>query len=197
MEGHQIRSFIAIELPAELKDGLARLQAEMKSAGRTPVKWVAPQGIHLTLKFLGNVPGSKVTAITGAITKASQTVTAFHLETAELGVFPDLRRPNVFWLGMAGDLEKLLALQRRIDDELEPLGFLREKRAFTPHLTLARLREEASWQDRQGFGEMVVKTHFDTKYRVAVNGICLMKSQLLPGGAVYSRLAEVPLGNTD
>jgi 2'-5' RNA ligase len=195
MEGQQVRSFIAIELPAELKGGLARLQAEMKSAGHTYVKWTVPQGIHLTLKFLGNVPASKLTAITGAITGACQVVTSFRLETAELGVFPDFKRPNVFWLGMEGDLENLLALQRRIDDDLEPLGFLREKRAFTPHLTLARLREDASWQDRQGFGELVGKTHFDTKCSIEVNSICLMKSQLLPGGAVYSRLAEVPLGN--
>lgn len=193
MDNEQIRSFIAIELPGDLKAGLLRLQSEMKSSGYTFVKWVAPEGIHLTLKFLGNVPAGKVAEITKALVKASEGITPFQLATTGLGVFPNLNRPNVFWLGVGGDMEKLTALQKRIDDMLEPKGFPREKRAFTPHLTLARIRETASPQNRRDFGELVSKTNFDSTYKIEVSSINLMRSQLLPGGAVYSRLSQAKL----
>lgn len=193
MNDEQIRSFIAIELPEEFKSGLLRLQAELKSAVYTFVKWVAPEGIHLTLKFLGNIPSPKVDEIARAMERAIEGATPFRLETTELGAFPNLKRPNVFWLGVGGDLDSLATVQKRIDDVLEPMGFTREKRAFTPHLTLARVRENASPQNRRDFGELIAKTRFDIKYVVEVNSICLMRSQLLPGGAVYCRLAEVKL----
>lgn len=193
MDNEQIRSFIAIELPEELKSGLVKLQTELKSSGDTFVKWVAPQGIHLTLKFLGNVSAPKVDEITKAMTSASVGIASFQLETTELGAFPNLNRPNVFWLGVGGDVGKLAMLQQRIDDVLEPKGFPKEKRAFTPHLTLARIREIASPQNRRDFGELISKTRFEVRYKVKVSSINLMRSQLLPGGAVYSRLSEARL----
>ena len=85
----------------------------------------------------------------------------FQLETAELGVFPNLKRPNVFWVGIGGDLDKLALLQKRIDNVLEQMGFPREKRTFNPHLTLARIREDASPQNRQDFGKLIAKKSFD------------------------------------
>ncbi len=195
MANQQIRSFIAIELPKELKYGLIQLQNELKSTRCSFVKWVAPEGIHLTLKFLGNIATQKVDEVTGAMDKASKGVLPFQLETTDLGVFPNLRRPNVFWLGVGGDLDKLAALQKRIDDTLEPMGFAREKRAFTPHLTLARIRESASPQNILEFGELITKTHSVIKYKIEVSNISLMRSQLLPSGAIYSRLAEIRLKN--
>jgi 2'-5' RNA ligase len=193
MEQQQIRSFIAIELPLELKARLVQLQDEFKSAGFSFVKWLAPEGIHLTLKFLGNIPQSKIPEIIAGITKASQGIPPFTLETSDLGVFPNLRCPSVFWLGVGGDLENACTLQKRIDDELKPMGFVPEKRAFTPHLTLARLRETASLQNRNDFGDLLTRTHFSSKNIIQVKGISLMRSQLLPTGAIYSCLAEVNL----
>ncbi len=193
MDNEQIRSFIAIELTDDLKSGLLRLQSEMKSSGYAFVKWVAPEGIHLTLKFLGNIPAVKLAEMSTALAKASEGITHFQLETTGLGAFPNLNRPNVFWLGVGGDINKLTSLQKRVDDVLEPEGFPKEKRAFTPHLTLARIRETASLQNRRDFGELVRKTSFSSTYKIAVTSINLMRSQLLPGGAVYSRLAEVKL----
>jgi 2'-5' RNA ligase len=193
MEQQQIRSFIAIELPLELKKRLVQLQDEFKSAGFSFVKWAAPEGIHLTLKFLGSIPQSTIPGIIAGITKASQGIPPFTLETSDLGVFPNLRRPNVFWLGVGGDLEKACTLQKRIDEELKPMGFTPEKRAFTPHLTLARLREDASLQNRKDFGDLVAGTHFCSKNVIEVKGISLMMSQLHPTGAVYTKLDEVKL----
>lgn len=193
MSNQQIRSFIAIELPEEVRAGLRRLQNELKLPEHNFVKWVAPDGIHLTLKFLGNIPSQKVAEITGVMEQASQGVSPFHLEVTEVGAFPNLRQPRVLWVGIKGEIDKLVAWQQRLDNGLVPLGFAREARAFTPHLTLARLREGCSPGDRRDFGEMVAKTPVEVSYKFNVTGLNFMKSQLLPGGAVYSRLAEVKL----
>jgi 2'-5' RNA ligase len=193
LSNEQIRSFIAIELPEEVKTGLRRLQTELKLPEHTFVKWVAPESVHLTLKFLGNISPQKVAEITGVMEQASQGVGPFQLEVTEVGAFPNLRQPRVLWLGIKGAIDKLVAWQQRIDSGLVPLGFAKETRAFTPHLTLARLRDGTLPKDRLGFGELITKTPVQVSYKVNVNSLSLMKSQLLPGGAVYSRLTEVKL----
>ena len=192
----QIRAFIAIELPAEVKSGLLQLQTELKLARHTFVKWVAPEGIHITLKFLGNLPSRKVAGVTKVMEEASQGFTSFQLDIGGLGAFPSLRQPRVLWLGVGGEINKLKTLQQRIDAALVPLGFAQETRLFSPHLTLARLRERTLPQERQDFGDLVVKTPLEVNYEVSVNTLSLMRSQLLPGGAVYSRLAEINLDSS-
>lgn len=193
MNNQQIRSFIAIELPDEVKAALASLQAELKLAEHTFVKWVTPEGIHLTLKFLGNIVASRVSEIEKAVGEAVQGISSFKLEISDLGVFPNLRQPRVLWVGVGGEVDRLIVLQRRVDEALIPLGFTPESRPFSPHLTLARLRERVSPRERRDFGELVQKTPFVAKYLVEVGAISLMRSQLLPAGAVYSRLAEIKL----
>lgn len=193
----QIRSFIAIELPEEVKASLIQLQDELKLAGYTFVKWVDPKSIHLTLKFLGNISESKIAEVTRAIKEASEGIPPFQLEIGELGAFPNVRQPRVAWVGVGGEVDKLISLQQRIDTAFIPLGFTPESRPFTPHLTLARLREGASPRDRQDFGELVRKTPFETKHKIRVAAVNLMRSQLLPTGAVYTCLAVVGLGTLD
>jgi 2'-5' RNA ligase len=193
LSNQQIRSFIAIELPEEVRSGLHRLQAELTLPQYTFVKCVAPGSIHVTLKFLGNISPQKVAEITRVMEQASQGVSPFQLQITDVGAFPNMRQPRVLWVGIKGELDKLIAWQKRIDDGLVPLGFAKEARPFTPHLTLARLRENCPPEDRRALGELVMKTHVEVDYAVAVNSLSLMKSQLSPGGAVYSRLAEVKL----
>lgn len=193
MSTEQIRSFIAIELSDEVKAGLRKLQGELKSPGDTFVKWVAPDSIHLTLKFLGNISQQKVGQIVRVMEQAAEGMSPFRLVVSEVGAFPNLRQPRVLWVGISGEIEKLLVLQQRIDDGLVPLGFAKEARPFTPHLTLARLREVASSGDKRSFGEMVTKKSPKVDYEMTADSVNLMRSQLLPGGAVYSRLAEVKL----
>jgi 2'-5' RNA ligase len=190
----QIRSFIAIELPEEVRVGLARLQDSLKARGYTPVKWVNPQGIHLTLKFLGNISSDKVVQIVGAMEEAARKIAPFRLEVSGLGVFPDPRRPRVAWVGLSGEIDSLMRLQQLIDSGLVPLGFARESRPFTAHLTLARLREGISPQERRSFGELIVSSQFETTYSFDVDSISLMRSTLTPTGALYSRLASIKLG---
>ncbi|MBA7478975.1 RNA 2',3'-cyclic phosphodiesterase [subsurface metagenome] len=189
----QIRSFIAIELPDELKDGLAQLQAQLKLSNPSAVKWVDPYGIHLTLKFLGNIDVGRISEITRAIEEAAQRMSPFHLEVKGLGVFPNLRRVQVAWVGMSGEIDKLRRLQQRIESNLVPLGFTAESRPFTPHLTLARLRDRALPGERERFGQLIDITKFEAGYTIEADAINLMKSQLTREGAVYSRLSFVDL----
>ena len=191
----QIRSFIAIELSEEAKKGLARLRKELEKDEHKFVKWVDPGGIHLTLKFLGNIPSKQVTDITKAIEEAAQGISPFHLEISGIGAFPNLKQARVFWVGIGGELDKLSRLQQNIDSALAALRFAKEERPFVPHLTLARIREGASPLERRSFGELVGSTAFEDKYPVEVETVRLMRSQLTPAGAIYTCLSVVGLGH--
>jgi 2'-5' RNA ligase len=189
----QIRSFIAIELPNELKLGLTQLETQLKSDKQPWVKWVNPEGIHLTLKFLGNIAVDRTGEITKAMEEAVHGISPFRLEVKGLGVFPNLRRVQVAWVGISGEIDKLSQLQKRIETNLTPLGFAPESRAFTPHLTLARLRDRASLDERQRFGQLIANTKFEVAYTIEVDAISLMRSQLTREGAIYSRISLVKL----
>jgi 2'-5' RNA ligase len=191
----QVRSFIAIELPDELKLELSQLVAKLKSGEQSWVKWVDPYNIHLTLKFLGNVAVDMLDDITGALEKAAQGIAPFHLEVKELGVFPNLRRVQVAWVGISGEVDKLAQLQQHIESNLAPLGFAPESRPFVPHLTLARLRDQALLAERQRFGQLITGTKFEAANAIKVNAISLMRSQLTREGAIYSRISSVGLKN--
>jgi len=189
----KLRTFIAIELPPDVKKEIASIQGRLKTAGHTFVKWVDPQSIHLTLKFLGDISPDIVTSLTEAVGKASAETSAFSLDISRLGVFPGFARPRVAWVGVSGEVKKLGQLQKRIDSALLPLGFKTETRSFNAHLTLARLRDWASPLDRQSFGGMIEATRYESGSSFEVDAISLMKSTLTPGGAIYNCLARVKL----
>jgi len=189
----QIRSFIAIELPDPVKASLSSLKDMMRPARHPYVKWVGPEGIHLTLKFLGNIAQNRVPLIIEAIAQASQGVSPFQLQIGGLGAFPNLQRPQVIWVAIKGEVEKLAMLQTGIEQALVPLGFAAESRSFTPHLTLGRLRERASPGERRSIGEVMMATEFESGPAMEVKEISLMRSKLTPSGAIYSRLAVIEL----
>jgi 2'-5' RNA ligase len=189
----QVRSFIAIELPAKLKEGLAQLEAQLKLGKPSAVKWVDPSGIHLTLKFLGNITVDRISAITRALEEATRELSPFQLKVTGLGVFPNLKRVQVAWVGISGGVDKLGQLQQRIESNLVPLGFTAESRPFTPHLTLARLRDRVLPVEREGFGQLIAGTKFEAVYTIKVDSLNLMRSQLTREGAIYSRLGSVGL----
>lgn len=189
----QVRSFIAIELPDEVRQELSQLQAKLKHGKQPSVKWVDPYGIHLTLKFLGNVPVDRIGDITGAMEEAAQGISPFRLQVKDLGVFPNLRRVQVVWVGIIGEVDRLCQLQQRIDSNLSTLGFAPETRRFTPHLTLARVRERASPDERQRFGQLIADTRFEADFVFEVDAVSLMRSQLTREGAIYSQINSVAL----
>ncbi len=189
----QIRSFIAIELSGALKQALASLQDRLKEGSRTPVRWVAPNSIHLTLKFLGNIDASAAGDIIRVMEEAASGVPPFQIELSGLGVFPNPRRVQVVWVGMTGEVERLDRLQRNIEAGLKPLGFAAESRPFRPHLTLGRVRDQAGPEEREDLGRLITNMTFDSGSKLAVQSVNLMKSQLTREGPVYSRIGAVEL----
>jgi RNA 2',3'-cyclic 3'-phosphodiesterase len=189
----QVRTFIAIELPDQVKQGLGQLQATLKAVHPDSAKWVDPYSIHLTLKFLGNVEVGKIDAISQAILETAQSFDGFQLHISGLGAFPNLRRVQVVWVGIEGNVERLQALQKHLDSNLTQLGYLPEKRAFVPHLTLARVRDNTSSEDRLAIGDLISRTKNSSVFDVEVNSLSLMRSQLTPRGAIYSRLGSFGL----
>ena len=189
----QVRSFIAIELPDELKLGLTQLEDQLKMSKQPWVKWVDPYNIHLTLKFLGSIAVDRISEIIGVMEEAIQGIPPFRLEVKDLGVFPNLRRVQVAWVGIKGEIDRLSQLQQHLESNLARLGFTPESRPFTPHLTLARLRNRASSDERQSFGQLIATTRFETTYTIKVDAISLMRSQLTREGAIYSRISSVGL----
>jgi 2'-5' RNA ligase len=188
-----IRLFIAIELPDELKSGLLQLQERIQSPELRFVKWVAPKGIHLTLKFLGNVAENRVHEICTVMQTTCEKIPPFVLRAGFLGAFPNLKQPRVLWVGITGDVHAVQALQKNIDEAMLSLGFSKENRPFNPHLTLARLRDMTSPSERRHFSELVSNIQFERQYEFHVKDVDLMRSQLLPSGAIYSCLGRFEL----
>lgn len=186
----ELRLFVACELSEELRRALGSLQDELRKRTGLRLRWVRPEGVHLTLKFLGGVPASRVEAITEALTKA---VRPFELRLApsELGTFGG-RRPRVVWVGLEGDIDGLRALARRIDEALAALGFPAEQREFNGHLTLARVPDGASASERARLVDAVRDLRLPHLPAIHVRQAVLMQSVLGPKGSVYHRLAVFP-----
>jgi RNA 2',3'-cyclic 3'-phosphodiesterase len=193
MEDSPLRTFIAIELPDDVRLELAKLIAALKKPRFGFVRWVNPQGIHLTLKFMGSVNHEKVGEINEVIKSAAAAGHRFSLDMSGLGFFPNSRRPRVFWIGITGDLEILLKLQADIDAGTEKLGFPGEKRPFSPHITLARINEGSLPNDLADFVKDTGRPGFEKKFHIEVDAVCLMRSELLRTGARYSKLFEAVL----
>jgi 2'-5' RNA ligase len=183
----KIRSFIAIELPQGLKTELAKLQTKLK-VERPRIKWVSPDDIHLTLKFLGDIEPAAVDRITRAMTEAVNGIRPFELTVRGLGVFPNPRQVQVVWVGLEGQMDMLDRLYKQLENSMAKAGFPPEKRGFKPHLTLARVADEAMPEERKKFGDFITDSKAGINYTFKDKDLSLMKSVLTPRGAIYSRL---------
>jgi 2'-5' RNA ligase len=189
-----IRSFVAVELSDEVRQALAAVQRDLKvQAPPGAVRWTRPDSIHLTLQFLGDILPDQVEAIAGALRAACAGRAPFAFELAGAGVFPNLNRPRVVWVGVVEPSGALSALQQRVVQALAPLGFVPEERGFSPHLTIGRAARDAGSRDLAALGALVARAGIGSLGRVAVNAVNLMKSDLKPDGAVYTPLAVIPL----
>lgn len=188
------RLFIAAELPGEALDALEDLQADLKD--RTPdraVRWVRPEGIHVTLKFLGDVPVSQIPDLHAALDEAVKGHAPFKLRAEGLGAFPTMQRPSVVWVGVEGDIRQLKALRRSVEENVSPLGYPTENRSFTPHLTLGRVQRRAARSDVDTVGELVQGADVGVLASWPVDALGLIRSELKPGGAVYTEIYRAPL----
>jgi 2'-5' RNA ligase len=186
------RTFIAVELPNAAR---AALQAHIARLGRAlpRVRFQSPDSQHLTLAFLGDLDDEHLAAATQSAIAAASTAPPFTLTVAGFGVFGPPYAPRVLWCGVGGDILALLRLQAALADELEAAGFPREERPFTPHLTLARLKQpldSAALQRLSGIraNPSVAEIPF------AVDSLSVMKSELLRPAARYTCLRVCPLG---
>jgi 2'-5' RNA ligase len=190
-----VRTFIAIELDEELRATLQDLQDRLRGqlAPRS-VRWVRPQGIHLTLKFLGDTPVSRLEDIKVALAQAATEVGPFTFTVGGLGCFPNTQRPRVVWVGLQEPTGALVRLRDAVEAQVAPLGFPTEKRRFSPHLTLGRVQRRASRSEVREIGKVVAASEIGTVDEMDVTVVCHIKSDLRPSGAVYTTLLEAELG---
>jgi 2'-5' RNA ligase len=191
-----IRSFIAIELTQDLLDGLIKVQDELRADEWTDeVRWVRRAGIHLTLKFLGDVPAGRIEAIGDGVAQALVGIHPFTVTAEGLGVFPNWRRPRVIWVGVGGDTEPLRVLQEQVEQAMAELGFEPERRPFHPHLTLGRVNQRAGSGYQRRLGEALQAHDVGMVGQMRVEEVSLMRSQLNPKGAIYTQLGAYALSS--
>ena len=192
-----LRTFIAIELDQELRTTLTGIQARLRGAvPPRAVRWVQPEGIHLTLKFLGDTLSDKVEQVKSALAQAAEQVPAFTITVGGVGCFPDARRPRVVWVGVQEPSGSLARLWQAVESQVAPLGFPTEKRPFSPHLTLGRVQRYASSGEVRDIGQAVAALAAEmagTQDAMAVSTVAYIKSDLRPSGAVYTTLVEARL----
>ncbi len=185
-----IRTFIAVDVSPEAKDTLEWLIGRLKEMERGRIRWGRPQGIHLTLKFLGDVDPDRVKGILEAVEKASSGMGPFQVALSGVGAFPNPETPRVIWVGLQGQLDSLVSLQQRVEQEMASLGFPKEGQPFSPHLTLGRVI--GNW-GRGGHGLDLSKVTLEDEVAWRVDEVHLMQSTLTPAGAIYQRLGSIPL----
>lgn len=189
-----VRAFVAVELPDRLRGAVEGVVRGLGHAvpART-VKWVDPDNLHLTLKFLGNVEEDALPAVQSAIASALAPVPNMRLDLQGVG-FPNLRRPSVVWLGVDGPgVVSLADAAARIESALEPLGFPWEARPFAAHLTVGRVARFARAGDVRALSEALERAGVGNLGPWPVREVALMRSDLTPSGPVYSRLAVFAL----
>jgi len=182
-----IRSFVAIELPEALKKQLDAYIANLRPFA-PKVKWVKSASIHLTLKFLGNQPAEIVDMVLTSLMHPPENLAPFRLAIRHFGAFSGRKHPRVFWLGLE-DQPKLIHLQQWVENTLEPLGFEKERRRFSAHLTLGRVKVP---QDFSALWAFTDKNPFPP-FSFIVNDFVLMRSLLKPAGAEYRVLQKYSL----
>ncbi|MBW2492420.1 MAG: RNA 2',3'-cyclic phosphodiesterase [Deltaproteobacteria bacterium] len=180
-----IRTFIAIEIPENIISKIQELQESIKAKGFN-IRWVRPENIHLTLKFIGDVEAAKISEITEALSKTVEGYIPISLKSKGLGLFPGIKNPRVLWVGLTGQLESLVKLQKTLDENLKVLGFPKEKRPFKGHLTMGRIKAKI---DAKKLGDALMKFRNFESETFTADQIVLYKSELKPSGAVYTKLA--------
>jgi 2'-5' RNA ligase len=183
-----MRTFIAVELPPEVKRKIEEVQSPLKRTD-TYVAWVKPGNVHLTLKFLGEVEEERIEDVFQGTETALKGSKAFNLSLKGLGCFPNLRRPRVVWLGVDKGKDGLAFMQRQIEEELSELKFPKEQRPFSAHLTIGRVK---SPKNIEKLISLIETTNFQTE-EVVVDEVVVMKSQLHPQGAIYTPLKKIKL----
>ncbi len=186
------RLFVALDLPQTVKEGLAAVQRDLRARGLGYLRWTRPEGLHLTIKFLGETPASRVEEIGRALAPAARATPPLALRLGRAGTFGDRRGPRVLWVSLEGDVERLSLLQRRVDEALATLHFPREPREFAPHITLARVPQQAVAGSAGNVRAALTAVEVPPLEMVLTH-LSLMRSHLGPEGARYEQVMAFPL----
>ena len=185
------RIFVAVEIAPHIKGALSGLPGHLGMASRI-LRWVPPDNLHLTLRFLGGITATQTARVAEAAREAARTCVPFSVTLAGLGAFPSLRRPRVVWVGIADGADRLTALARALEEEIARRKFPRESRPFQPHLTVARVRAGSPPRDLTAdfahSGVSVIGAQ-------DVTALIVMESFLHPSGSEYREVAQAPLGS--
>ncbi len=191
-ESEHLRLFVACEVPDNVKQAIGEVIDTLRSRSGTAVRWIRPEGVHVTLKFLGEVPIKQLPAIKLAVQEATVGHSPFELEFSSIGTFGGREGLRIMWVGIAGDVLRLEALVRAVNAALAVVGFEPERRPFRPHLTLGRVRDEISTRQRAEIEVAVGKMDVPPSgWRTPQ--VSLMRSRLTTQGAFYDVIATFPL----
>ena len=184
--GNTIRAFIALKLPVSIIDYAAQIQSAIKARG-LQLRWVKPSSLHLTLKFLGNIRKEDVHSVGLSLKSATQEAVSFVLTMQGLGIFPSIKKPKVFWIGLGGQTDELHNLHSKIEDKLQTIGFVKDKRGFKAHLTLARFKAHVNVERVY---KIIEELGCFTPQPFSADHLVFYKSDIKSEGAVHTPLAE-------
>jgi 2'-5' RNA ligase len=183
-----LRCFIAIELPVSIQEAIHKQTARLRrSLGNDLIRWIPVSSIHLTLKFLGDVPPAHIDFLKQMLATEAQAHSSFDMQIAGLGAFPNSKRPRVLWLGLQAPAS-LPSLQQAIEAGCARLAYPKEERAFSPHLTLGRVRQGLAAAELQKTSQALDSIQLGNIATVRVDSVHLFKSDLRPQGPVYTKL---------
>lgn len=179
-----IRAFIAVQIPGEIKQRFGEIQRTLERS-RADVRWAKPGNTHLTLQFLGNTPVDKIEEIESALSRVGASHRGFGISIGGLGAFPNERRPRVLWIGVSQGADSLAALQSSVSREMKKLGFKPEKRGYSPHITLGRVKSPKNVEKLMHLLEAERRFHAGTFHATEIH---LIRSVLSSEGPTYSTL---------
>jgi len=189
-----VRAFIAVDLPPDIHDCINLVENKLQEQlGDVPIRWVVPENIHLTLKFLGDVSPSNIDVLKGILQSEASNYQPIVISIGGVGAYPKMRNPRVIWVGVEAPAE-LSALQRGIDTHTSKVGYTPDRRRFSPHLTLGRVSRNASHEDVRKIGDVLKDCKVGFLGVARIKAVHLFRSDLEPGGAVYTRLFSANFG---
>ncbi len=187
----KIRAFIAVDISHEARLVLSEIIERLQEQDISGARWVRSEGIHLTVKFLGDIEDSVVDKVLSAMERGIGETMPFNLALSELGAFPSLASPRVIWVGLSGEIDLLNQLHAGIDREVSTIeGFSQESRPFAPHLTLGRMRDHVSGEERRKAGKAISEVPLESEVVWKVSQVILVQSTLTQSGAVYRMLGS-------
>lgn len=190
---NQIRTFIALDFPLSILDSIEQQTKRLRQTlGNEVIRWVLTHNMHLTLKFLGNVPVSHLEFLKQMLAQATDSITQFDLQIGGVGSFPNSNRPRVLWVGIHAPAA-LSNLQKAIEEGAKRLGYEKEERPFSPHLTLGRVRQGLDGKDLQKISNALSSIQLGKIGIARVDSVHIYKSDLNSEGSVYTKLFSTPL----